>query len=144
MERLAGSLLAVGGMEEVIKLTIKYCRERQTFGQPLIDNQWIHFKLAELISEVEILKQFNYHCVRKYVAGEDVTREASMAKLKMGRLNRVVADTCIQFHGGMGYVEEYPMARFYRDSRLASIGGGADEIMLGIIAKMEGIMPSRR
>ena len=58
VERLAGSLLAVGGMEEVIKLTIKYCRERQTFGQPLIDNQWIHFKLAELISEVEILKQF--------------------------------------------------------------------------------------
>lgn len=67
-----------------------------------------------------------------------------MAKLKAGRLARQVADTCVQFHGGMGYMEEYPMARYFRDSRLISIGAGADEIMLGIIAKLEGILPSRR
>lgn len=139
VERLAASILAMSGIEEMIKLTANYCRERETFGKPLIENQWIHFKLAELMAENEALRQLNYHCVRKLVAGEDMTREASMAKLKAGRLNRIAADTCIQFHGGMGYVEEYPMARFYRDARLTSIGGGADEIMLGIIAKYEGL-----
>ena len=66
-----------------------------------------------------------------------------MAKLKAGRLVREVADICMQFHGGMGYMEEYPMARYFRDSRLMSIGAGADEIMLGIIAKFEGITTRR-
>lgn len=143
VERIAGSLMAVSGMEKMIARTIAYCRERQTFGRPLIDNQWIHFKLSELLTEVEALRQLNYHCVRKYVAGQDMTREASMAKLKAGRLGREVADICLQFHGGMGYVEEYPAARYFRDVRLLSIGGGADEIMLGIIAKYEGILPGR-
>lgn len=143
VERLAAALMGATGMEEAIKLTINYCRERETFGKPLIDNQWIQFNLAELISEVEMFKHFNYHCVRKFVAGQDMTREASMAKLKLGRLGRHVADTCLQFHGGMGYVEEYPIARYFRDTRLGSIGGGADEIMLGIIAKMEGIGSGR-
>jgi citronellyl-CoA dehydrogenase len=142
-ERLIGSIMAYAGMEKCIAMTIDYCRQRQTFGRPLIDNQWIHFKLAELISEVEHVKQMCHHCVRKLNAGEDFTREASMAKLKAGRLVREVADWCLQFHGGMGYMEEYPMARYFRDSRLLSIGGGADEIMLGIIAKYEGILPGK-
>ena len=97
--------------------------------------------LSDEQSRAEALRQLNYHCVRLLVAGEDVTREVSMAKLKAGRLAREVADTCLQFHGGMGYVEEYPMARYFRDARLLSIGGGADEIMLGIIAKYENILP---
>ncbi len=142
-ERLAGSLMSTAGMDKIIRLTIAYTRERQTFGRPLIENQWIHFKLCELLTEVEALRQLNYHCVRLLVAGEDVTKEVSMAKLKAGRLAREVADTCLQFHGGMGYVEEYPMARYFRDARLLSIGGGADEIMLGIIAKYENILPGR-
>ena len=142
-ERLAGSLMSTAGMEKIIRLTIAYCRERHTFGRPLIDNQVIHFRLCELLTEVEALRQLNYHCVRLIVAGEDVTKEVSMAKLKAGRLAREVADSCLQFHGGMGYVEEYPMARYFRDARLLSIGGGADEIMLGIIAKYENILPSR-
>lgn len=142
-ERLAGVLMAISGMERIVRMTIDYCRERHTFGRPLIDNQWIHFKISELLTEIEALRQLTYHCVRIYVAGEDVTKEASMAKLKAGRLAREVADTCLQFHGGMGYVEEYPMARYFRDARLMSIGGGADEIMLGIIAKYENILPGR-
>ncbi len=142
-ERLAAALMTVSGMDRVIRMTIDYCRERHTFGKPLIDNQWIHFKLCELMTEVEALRQLSYHCVRMLVAKEDVTKEVSMAKLKAGRLAREVADTCLQFHGGMGYVEEYPMARYFRDARLISIGGGADEIMLGIIAKYENILPSR-
>lgn len=142
-ERLAGTLMGLSGMEEAIKLTINYCRERHTFGKPLIDNQWIHFRIAELLTEIEALRQLAYHCVRMLVAGEDMTKEVSMAKLKAGRLSREVADSCVQFHGGMGYVEEYPIARYFRDARLLSIGGGADEIMLGIIAKYEGILPGR-
>ena len=143
-ERLAGSLMALGGMENIVHRTIQYCRERETFGQPLIDNQYIHFRIAELLTEIEALRQLCYHCVRLYVAGEDATKEVSMAKLKGGRLAREVADSCLQFHGGMGYVEEYPMARYFRDARLMSIGGGADEIMLGIIAKYEDILPRRK
>ena len=143
IERLAGSIMATASLQKVVEMTINYCRERQTFGRPLIDNQWIHFKISELLTEIEALRQLNYHCVRKLVAGEDMTREASMAKLKAGRLSREVTDTCLQFHGGMGYVEEYPIARYFRDARLVSIGGGADEIMLGIIAKYEGILPER-
>jgi citronellyl-CoA dehydrogenase len=142
-ERLAGVLMSVAGMEKIIRLTIDYCRQRHTFGRPLIDNQWIHFRIGELLTEVEALRQLAYHCVRVLVANGDMTKEVSMAKLKAGRLAREVADTCLQFHGGMGYVEEYPMARYFRDARLLSIGGGADEIMLGIIAKYESILPGR-
>lgn len=140
-ERLAGSLMSTAGMEKIIRMTIDYTRGRQAFGRPLIDNQWIHFRLAELLTELEALRQLNYHCVRLFVTGEDATKQVSMAKLKAGRLAREVADTCLQFHGGMGYVEDYPMARYFRDARLLSIGGGADEIMLGIIAKYENILP---
>ncbi|MEM8860681.1 MAG: acyl-CoA dehydrogenase family protein [Chloroflexota bacterium] len=140
VERLAASLMSLPSMEMAIEMTIDYCKQRKTFKRPLLDNQWIQFKLCELKVEIEALKHLNYYCVRKYVSGQDMTREASMAKLKMGRLSRQVADTCMQFHGGIGYTEEYPLARYYRDSRLGSIGGGADEIMLGIIAKMDGMM----
>ena len=139
-ERLAGVVMGVSGMERIIRLTIDYCRQRETFGKPLIENQWIQFKLCELLTEVEALRQLAYHCTRVLVAGGDMTKEVSMAKLKAGRLAREVADTCLQFHGGMGYVEEYPMARYFRDARLLSIGAGADEIMLGVIAKYEGIL----
>mgnify|MGYP002622614802 CR=1 FL=1 len=139
-ERLAGAVMGVSGMERILRLTIDYCRQRETFGKPLIANQWIQFKICELLTEVEALRQLAYHCTRMLVAGEDMTKEVSMAKLKAGRLAREVADTCLQFHGGMGYVEEYPMARYFRDARLLSIGAGADEIMLGIIAKYEGIL----
>jgi citronellyl-CoA dehydrogenase len=142
-ERLAGALMSLSGMERIIRLTIEYCRQRQAFGRPLLENQWIYFQICELLTEVEALRQLAYHCVRAFVAGHDVVKEVSMAKLKAGRLAREVADTCLQFHGGMGYVEEYPIARYFRDARLLSIGAGADEIMLGIIAKCEGILPGR-
>ncbi|MCA9024563.1 MAG: acyl-CoA dehydrogenase family protein [Planctomycetaceae bacterium] len=143
-ERLVSSAGCAAGAEKILKMTIDYCRGREAFGKPLIENQWIAFKLSEMISETEFLRQMCYHCVRKMEAGQDYTREASMAKLKAGRLAREVADTCMQFHGGMGYMEEYPLARYYRDSRLWSIGAGADEVMLGIIAKLEGITPKKK
>ena len=142
-ERLIGSVMGLAGAERAIEITIKYTKERYTFGKPLIENQWIYFKLAELLGEVESLRQLNYHCARMMIAGLDAPKEVSMAKLKAGRLARQVSDTCVQFHGGMGYVEEYPIARYFRDARLLSIGAGADEIMLDIIAKYAGLYPTR-
>ncbi|MBL8163362.1 MAG: acyl-CoA dehydrogenase, partial [Anaerolineae bacterium] len=147
MERLVGALSATTGMEKAVRDTMKYCSERQTFGQPLLHNQWIQFKLVELLTEIEALRHLNYHCaalMEAQASPEEITKIASMCKLKAGRLAREVGDTCIQFWGGMGYMEETPISRYYRDARLLSIGGGADEIMMGIIAKLEGMMPSRK
>jgi citronellyl-CoA dehydrogenase len=147
IERLVGSLSATTGMEMAVRETMKYCSERETFGQPLIHNQWIQFKLVELLTEVEALRHLNYHCAALMEAQADpqeITRIASMCKLKAGRLAREVGDTCLQFYGGMGYMEETWISRYYRDARLLSIGGGADEVMMGIVAKIEGMMPSRK
>lgn len=146
-ERLVGAISATAGMEKAVRDTIQYCRERHSFGQPLIHNQWIHFKLCELLTEIEALRQLNYHCAALMAEDEnspDVIRIASMCKLKAGRLAREVGDVCLQFHGGMGYMSETPISRYYRDARLLSIGGGADEVMLGIIAKLEDMLPSRK
>ncbi|MCS6836704.1 MAG: acyl-CoA dehydrogenase family protein [Anaerolineae bacterium] len=145
IERLVGAIGAVSGAEKAVRDTIKYTQERRAFGKSLISNQWIQFKLGELLTEIESARQLNYYCaalVQENPLSPEVTRIASMCKLKAGRLVRQVADTCIQFYGGMGYMEETPISRYYRDSRLTSIGGGADEIMLQIIAKLEGMEKS--
>ena len=125
----------------IIQETIDYLRERKAFGRPLLDNQYVHFKLAELQTEVEAVGALFQKAVALYVAGHDVTQLASMVKLKGARVAREVADWCVQFWGGMGYVEETRVNRFWRDTRLGSIGGGADEVMMGIIAKTMGILP---
>jgi citronellyl-CoA dehydrogenase len=143
-ERLVGAITTYSSLERTVRETIAYTQQRCAFGQPLIDNQAIHFRMAELLTEIEMLKQFCYAAVEKMVDGEDITREASMAKLKAGRLAREVTDSCLQYYGGMGYMEETPISRAYRDARLLSIGGGADEVMLGIICKLEGILPGKK
>jgi citronellyl-CoA dehydrogenase len=143
-ERLWGAVSGIVGMEEVIAETIEYTRERKAFGQSILDNQVVHFRLAELATEVELLRSLIYRAVEGYVNGEDMTRLASMAKLKAGRLLREVNDACLQFWGGMGFTWENRVSRAYRDGRLASIGGGADEVMLSIICKHMGTLPTRR
>jgi citronellyl-CoA dehydrogenase len=143
-ERLCGAVSAIRGMEGLIDATIDYCKERHTFGQPLLTNQVIHFRLAELRTEVEALRSLCYRAVEDYIGGADVTMLASMAKLKAGRLAREVSDSCLQYWGGMGFTWDNVAARHYRDSRLLSIGGGADEIMLGIICKLMGILPGKK
>ena len=142
-ERLhaAARRLAIGGL---IDQTADYLRERKAFGKPLLDNQFIQFKLAELKTEVEALRALTYMATLAYSEGKDVTELASMAKLKAGRLSREVADWCMQFHGGMGYTWDSPISRAFRDFRLGSIGGGADEIMLQIIAKQMGLMSRKK
>ena len=143
-ERLCGSVGTLRGMETLIDLTIAYCKERHTFGRPLIDNQVVHFRLAELRTEVELLRSLIYRAVEEYVGGADTTLLASMAKLKAGRLAREVSDACLQYWGGMGFTWDNPAARAYRDTRLLSIGGGADEIMLGIICKLTNTLPTKK
>ena len=139
-ERLWGVANSLGA-GAILTETIGYLRERRAFGQPLLDNQFIYFKLAKLNTEIECLRALLYRAVELYVGGTDVTQLASMAKLKAGRVSREVADWCVQFSGGMGYIADTRVNRFWRDSRLVSIGGGADEVMLGIIAKTMGILP---
>jgi citronellyl-CoA dehydrogenase len=140
-ERLWGAISAVVGMERLIQQTIEYTRNRKVFGKPLLDNQVIHFRLAELQTEVELVRSLCYRACEEYIEGKDVVMLASMAKLKAGRMVRVVADGCLQYWGGAGYLWESPTARAFRDTRLASIGGGADEVMLQIIAKLMGTLP---
>ena len=140
-ERLWGAANALRGLDIAVRDTIEYARSRKTFGKPIIDNQVVHFTMAELQTEIEALRSLVYRATELYVSGKDVTQLASMAKLKAGRLTREVADKCLQYWGGMGFTWENPVSRLYRDGRLASIGGGADEIMLGIICKLMGILP---
>ncbi|MBX3638383.1 MAG: acyl-CoA dehydrogenase family protein [Rubrivivax sp.] len=140
-ERLWGAASSLRGMDRLIDKTIDYARERKAFGKSILDNQVVHYRLAELRTEVEALRALTYRAVEMYVSGKDVTKLASMAKLKCGRLTREVADTCLQYWGGMGFTWDNPVSRAYRDTRLVSIGGGADEVMLGIICKLEGTLP---
>ena len=130
-------------LDRILRETIAYTRERQAFGQSILDSQYVHFRLAELKTEVEALRALVHDAATKLVAGEDVTMLASMAKLKVGRLGRELADACLQFWGGMGYVWESNVSRLFRDIRLSSIGGGADEVMLGIISKYMGTLPRK-
>jgi citronellyl-CoA dehydrogenase len=140
-ERLWAGAGTLQGCDRIINATIEYTRERKVFGRPLLDNQVIHFRLAELKSEVEGLRSLVYRACEEYLAGKDVTMLASMAKLKAGRLRREVSDSCLQYWGGAGYLWDNPVGRSFRDGRLGSIGGGADEIMLQIIAKLMGTLP---
>jgi citronellyl-CoA dehydrogenase len=143
-ERLWAAASTVQGLTRNIQETVEYTRERRIFGQPVLDFQYVHYRIAELKTEVEALRALTYRACELYVAGEDVTELASMAKLKAGRLRREVADALLQYWGGMGYTWDNPVSRAYRDGRLASIGGGSDETMLGIICKTMGILPGRR
>ncbi len=140
-ERLWGAANALQGLDNAIADTIAYTRDRKIFGRSVLDHQVVHFTLAELQTEVEALRALVYRATELYVAGKDVTQLASMAKLKAGRLTREVSDKCLQYWGGMGFTWENPVSRLYRDGRLASIGGGADEVMLSIISKLAGTLP---
>jgi citronellyl-CoA dehydrogenase len=140
-ERLWGAANALKGLDNAVRDTVEYARSRKIFGRPVLDNQVVHFTLAELQTEIEALRALVYRATELYVAGQDVTQLASMAKLKAGRLTREVADKCLQYWGGMGYTWENPVSRLYRDGRLASIGGGADEVMLSILCKTMGTLP---
>ena len=122
---------------DMIDMTVTHLKERITFGKPLITRQVLRHRIADWLTEIECLRQLTYHIVRMKMAGLDVTREVSMGKLYAGRLLRRVSDGCLQMFGGLGYMDEMLIARYFRDGRLFSIGGGTDEIMQEIIARIE-------
>ena len=114
-------------------------RERKAFGRAIIENQFVHFNLAEMQTEIEALRALLHKAVEAYSAGEDVTTLASMAKYKMGKMAEWIPGECLRFWGGQGFMHENRISRTYRDMKLAAIGGGANEIMLHVIAKKLGM-----
>ena len=137
-ERMFAAYTTVGQCQYALDRTREFILHRTVFGRPLIERQYVAFRLTELQAEVELLRSHNLVTCETLMAGEDITRMATVAKLKAGRLVREVADWCLQFHGGMGYLEETWTARLFRDTRLVSIGAGADEVMLQILARQDG------
>ncbi|XP_008329545.1 probable acyl-CoA dehydrogenase 6 [Cynoglossus semilaevis] len=140
-ERLWGAANVLTSMDNIIQETIDYTKQRKIFKRPVLHHQSVHFRLAELQTEVELLRSLLHRATALYIKGNDVTKLASMAKLKAGRLTREVSDSCLQYWGGMGFTSDVMVSRYYRDSRLLSIGGGADEVMLSIICKYMDTLP---
>ncbi len=138
-ERMIAAYQMVGAVELAMERTVAFLSERRAFGAPLLANQSIQYELADIAAELDMLRHHNWAAVAAYLDGADITRHATVAKLRSARLARRMADAAVQFHGGMGYVEENWTARFFRDTRLWSIGGGADEVMLRTLARMNGI-----
>jgi len=137
-ERFSALPGAYVSARDTINMTMNYISQRTAFGKPLIKNQVLRHRLVDWITDIECLKQLTYHIVRMKMKGLDVTREVSMGKLLAGQLSFNVSNGCLQMFGGMGYMNESLITRNFRDSRLLSIGGGADEIMKEIIARLEG------
>jgi citronellyl-CoA dehydrogenase len=138
-ERMVACYGRVGACERALDRTRDYLKARSAFGRPLMENQYLAYQLAELYARVDLCRHYNYACAEAYERGEDTSHFATVAKLAIGRLCEDVARTCLQYHGGIGYMEETWTARFLRDMRITSIGGGADEVMLQVIAKMHGM-----
>ncbi len=138
-ERMFASYTTVGQCQYALDRTRAYVRDRTVFGRPLAERQYVAFRLTELQAEVDLLRSHNLVTCEALSAGEDITRMATVAKLKAGRLIREVADWCLQFHGGAGYLEETWTARMLRDTRLTAIGAGADEVMLQVLARLDGL-----
>ncbi len=137
-ERLITVYKQVGSIEQALERTKGYLAQRQAFGKPLLANQHLQFVLAELAARHDMLKHYALASADAVLRGEDATRFATIGKLMGSRLQREVADVCVQFHGGIAYMEEHWASRFYRDTRLDSIGAGADEVMLRILARLDG------
>jgi citronellyl-CoA dehydrogenase len=137
-ERLMTFYKQVGSIELALERTRAYLLERRAFGGPLLANQHLQFVLAELAARHDVLKHYARTTAEAVLRGEDATRYATIGKLLGSRLQREVADCAVQFHGGIGYMDEHWTSRYFRDTRLDSIGAGADEVMLRILARMDG------
>jgi citronellyl-CoA dehydrogenase len=137
-ERFSLLPFACTAARDIIDMTLDHVRQRVVFGKPLIAKQVLRHRFADWLTEIECLQQLIYHIVRMKEAGQDATREISMGKLMASRVLMKVADGCLQMYGGLGFMEEMLISRYYRDARGLAIGGGADEVMRDVIAKLEG------
>lgn len=137
-ERLVGAISAITGARRAWERSMEYGRDRKAFGRPIIKFQVWRHQFVDMLTEIEAGQLLAYAAADKFARGEECTKEISMAKLYCGEVANRVMDRCLQFHGGMGYMEEYFIARAWRDTRLITIGGGTSEIMKEIIAKTSG------
>ncbi len=136
LERLIMGINAHARAEYALEYALQYMSERETFGKPINQYQALRHRIADLHADMDMCKQYNYSVVYKMDKGEYVVREATISKLRSTKMADDVAYDCLQFLGGYGYIEDYPMARLLRDSRLGPIGGGTSEILREIIAKI--------
>jgi acyl-CoA dehydrogenase len=135
LERLIVAVGAMAAADYALEVTLKYMSERSAFGRTINHFQELRHRIAQMAAEIESQRQFIYHICQRYQEGEYLVKEAAMAKLLATQLSDKVMTECLQFHGGYGFMEDYPLARMFRDSRLGPIGGGTSEIMKEIIAK---------
>jgi acyl-CoA dehydrogenase len=138
-ERLLMALGAVGAMRMAYERTVAFAKERNAFGKPLTGFQALRHKLADIATTAHAGRCVTYDALRRFVDGEDAVKEVTMAKLVTQRACFDVMDTCLQIHGGAGYMKEYEIERMARDARLGPIGGGTDEIMREILGKTLGL-----
>jgi acyl-CoA dehydrogenase len=138
-ERMVMALAAVAAADRHLELAMEYGRDRHAFGRPVVKFQTWRHRLADLATDIEAARSLSYHALRKLVAGEEATREVSMAKWLATELDWRAADEALQIHGGYGYMMEYPVQRAWRDARLGPIGGGTTEIMKEIIGRSYGL-----
>jgi len=134
-ERLIMALGAVSSSQLIMDTTIEYAKQRTAFGKPIGRFQVIAHYFADMATQVEAGRRLTYHTLKLYLEGGNPLKEVAMAKLFCGKMACDVVDRCLQIYGGYGYMEEYPIARAYRDMRLMPIGGGTDEIMREIISR---------
>ncbi|MFA7669377.1 MAG: acyl-CoA dehydrogenase family protein, partial [Burkholderiaceae bacterium] len=143
-ERMFVAARSMRSMERAIEETIVYTGQRTAFGKSVLSNQVVYHKLAELQTEIEALRSLIYRAIEQYLEGRDITQLASMAKYTAGRLSMKIPSECLQYWGGQGVMSENWISRAYRDLRQTAIGGGANEIMLEVIARTMKIHPGRR
>jgi acyl-CoA dehydrogenase len=134
-ERLVIALQGATMIERALETTIDYVKTRKAFGRALLENQTVQFKLAECKSSATVARVFVNHCIERHLRGRLDATTASMAKYWITDLQGSVVDDCLQLHGGYGYMDEYPIARMYKDARVSRIYGGANEIMKLLIAR---------
>jgi acyl-CoA dehydrogenase len=135
LERMIMAIGAMAAADYALEVTLKYMSERTAFGRTINHFQTLRHRIAQLASEIEAQRYFIYHLCQRFGDGDYIVKEAAMAKLLATQLSDKVITECLQFHGGYGFMEDFPLARMFRDSRLGTIGGGTSEIMREIIAK---------
>jgi acyl-CoA dehydrogenase len=135
LERLVLAIGSIGAADYALEVTLKYMQERSAFGRTLNHFQVLRHRIAQMAAEIEAQRYFIYHLCQRFQDGDAIITEAAMAKLLATQLSDRVVTECLQFHGGYGFMEDFPLARMFRDARLGTIGAGTSEIMLEIISK---------
>lgn len=135
-ERMVPVVMAPVSARHLWEITLAHAQQRVAFGKPLAKMQVNRFKFVEMMIQITAAQEMSHRCIRKILAGEDITLDVSMAKVFAANMRQYVATTCVQLFGGAGYIWENPAARAFVDSRLSTIGGGADEVMKEVVAKI--------